>query len=715
MPSRSVKDHVSSLLSRRVAEEKSYGAPNQALEATAIFESIALNLVLRPRAAYYFSLLAKNGLLKVVNEELRLLDVLDQDIRDLANPSYKIEGEASLVRARTSLLQLEGLPKFGADPVTGAIPPALKSYFNASSDFITKGLAKNVRTPGSSELARPSSEAAIDLLATMASLKPVHADFLSRLSSLSVGVKNFSINSFSSAVGSPTISRVRRDLDGILETVRAGGAPDTARDLATRMFGSRSVLQKLSTTPDLNAPLIPAGTTCTIGPSQVVASSSIGPFVFPNSPSIQMTVGGVTYGPYPFFIGESAILVSDAVTLPLTIPAATFLMLSVELPSVVVLVGADMSGTYSTMEEIAAKFAQNLQSFSQPNTAVVEAVKFANYQDRWMLYCEGAVAIQVISNPIMSSVLTTIVGVDPDPDVDMYINTINKTSETELGFGSNQYGTTSIRAIDIADAIAHPMYGAWPTVTASASNDVVQVLSSQEFSMVAPDCLGLTGSYYGKATITELSVSLANVQIGDTFSIGGASSTIGGISPPSISFSPSIKDQVGVATIDSVLKLTYLSLQKAIDVFLASWKDGNFSKDLAVLDRAIAPLAASKTAAQRGPALAVKGSLAAQLNILKASLEAVVLPPEASKLEISTALGIIATLQERGYNRAADLLMRCDIQSLLGMDDSSASYSGNFLKKASAFATNSMKLTRDETDEDELTRSISSGRSTDAF
>jgi hypothetical protein len=702
MASRSLEDHISSLLSRRVAEEKAYGTPNQNLESIAVFESIALNFILRPRTVYYFTLLAKNGLLKTVNEELSTLGDLEAAIDDLANPSYKIEGETPLVRARTALLQLERLPKFGADPSSGAVPPSLSLYLKASAEFLNKSLAKNVRTVGAEELARPSGEAAIDLLSTFSSLKVLHKEFLDRLNKLDTGVENFLKAQFSTLVGQSTVSRVRRDLDGIISIVRDGGDPATARDLTNRMLGSRSVLKKLSAIPDINAPLVPEGSICTVGPSLVTAQGGVGPFTLPINPQIQITVEGTTYGPIAFFIGDAAILVSTQVSLPITFPAGTYLTVEVTTPSVTVLMGADMSGTYTSIDQISDRFNQNLTNFGSANSVQVDSTKLANCPDRWMLYSEGATTLKLVHSPTVS-----IQGVDTTVD----------TCEADLGFLDYRDGTASITAEEAAAVIAYPPPGYWPTVTADTYGGAVRVMSQDNFSIEAPTVLGLNGVYVSSSDFATFQSPIPDVGIGDTLTIGGESSTIVEVDYEaySVKLSSAIKDQTGVATVVSSLSSAYSQLREDLDTFLTSWNMGLFHENLDALDRAIAPLATSRTAAQRNPAKAVISELRTYLEKLKTVLEDVSLPSGAAKLEAATALGIIHTLQERGYDRAADLLMKNDITSLIGMDESSASYGGNFLQKTSKFATSSMKLTRDETDDDVLTKSISTGRSADVL
>jgi hypothetical protein len=263
MSARSVEDQVSALLARAMVERRSAGVQSSGLEASAVFDSIALNLLLKPRAAFYFEALARNGLAAAVREELALLARLRQDISDCGNPSYKIEQTAALNRARGALLQLEGLPRVGANS------SAMVVFDRAIQEFLDKGLAKNVRRKGASDLARPSSEALQDLPNSVQALKTQHDAMLERLHALVVGIENFITTPFAALLGTSIVSRARRDLELVLEDVAASGDPALSRDYAVRLMASRAAIKTISSPPDLFENLFSAqgavsGTTMTL-------------------------------------------------------------------------------------------------------------------------------------------------------------------------------------------------------------------------------------------------------------------------------------------------------------------------------------------------------------------------------------------------------------------------------------------------------------------
>jgi hypothetical protein len=249
MAARTVQDQVSALLSRSVVEQRQPGSEVAGLEASAVFESVALSLLLTPRLALYFEHLARNGLCQVVTAELNLLTTLAQDIKDLANLSYKIEGEESLIRARTALLQLEGLPRIDANQT------ALSLFEKSVEEFLQGSLSKNVRRRGASDFVRPASEALQDLPGTATALKAKHDELLGRLYALAVGVDNFLSAPFTALLGTAAVSRARADLEAILAEVQAGGDPANARDYATRLIASRAAIRSVASPPDLAAPV----------------------------------------------------------------------------------------------------------------------------------------------------------------------------------------------------------------------------------------------------------------------------------------------------------------------------------------------------------------------------------------------------------------------------------------------------------------------------
>lgn len=249
MPARSVEDQVSALLARAMVERRSAGVQYSGLESSAVFDSIALSLLLRPRIALYFEHLARNGLAVAVRAELAFLSTLKQDIADCGNPSYKIEHVAALRQARNALLQLEGLPRVGSSP------SALAVFEKSVQEFLDKGLAKNVRRKGTLGMSRPAAEALLDLPTTLQALKTQHAVVLERLYAIAVGIENFISAPFAALLGTSIVARARQDVEAMLESVED---PSVSRDYAVRLLASQAAIRTVATPPALFSDLFTA-------------------------------------------------------------------------------------------------------------------------------------------------------------------------------------------------------------------------------------------------------------------------------------------------------------------------------------------------------------------------------------------------------------------------------------------------------------------------
>src|SRR3954470_15365886 len=104
MSTRTLQDQIDSLLGRRVAEAKVRGSPSPDTEAIALYESITINLLLRPKAVLFLAHTARNGLIKAANDELANILEMRKAVSDLGNPSFDIRSTKSLVKARTALI-----------------------------------------------------------------------------------------------------------------------------------------------------------------------------------------------------------------------------------------------------------------------------------------------------------------------------------------------------------------------------------------------------------------------------------------------------------------------------------------------------------------------------------------------------------------------------------------------------------------------------------
>lgn len=659
MSVRTIEDHVESLLSRQVAEGKLGGTPRPDLEATAIFDSIALTFILNPRAAIYLMFLARNGLSAAVIAEKDLISQLLSVIDDLANQSYRIEGAAILQRARIALLNMENLPGLSANSKT-----LLTAYNNSVSEFLETHLSKSVRKKGSSELTRPASEALATLPGLVATLKSQHADVLDRLYTLLVGIDNFESAPFSSLLGTTTVFRVRNDLEDILSSLASSeGSPEAARDYAIRLLGSQATIDIVTRPPkwsDLVADAVQASSSAAPTITSTVPDGSYEGNVGDPACAISLT-GHATLSFNLFPPGPC--LVSDAASYPMTLAAGTMLyvqgdsLVTVEIP---------IDGTFDDSTELATKI----------NTAatVVQAISFAGQADRLLLY----------SSPVQASLSILNDGTTPAP-----------SGASSIGFFAGQTATAGLSTFTVVEAMNY-LFGT--LITASVDMATSRLTITSNFSDPGIR-LGITcGPGYGlngtdvagySDSLVFNQVDLTNVQLGDLVTTPtGAGVITGLLSPTSIRVDTSLETFTGATSVKSSMVESYKTFIADMKVFLRNWSSFYFAADLTKLDQVIAPLTASQSEAQRNEAKTALGGLNTQLTNLLNILQnqSTMLGNGAAIQERDIVNGVLATLQERGFQRAVDLLLKGDIQSMLEMDYERASYGGEVLRVSSSFA-----------------------------
>lgn len=250
MPVMTIDDHVKDLLSSPVAAEKVRGTPASDSEAVALFESIILNLTLYPRSVLYLAHLARNSLVKAIDDEVASIDEVTQLVKDFSNVSFAIKDTSQLTQALTSLLQVEDQGILTKDHALDRFSAAVGGFLDV--------LAKNVRG-GGSQMLRPSSEAEKDLPSTYVLLKSQHNDVLDRLYALAVGVPNFFAANIVSVVGVSIVQKTRLDIQAMISDFENDDSAAGSRDVVTRLVAARAALRMLSSPPTWDAPITIAG------------------------------------------------------------------------------------------------------------------------------------------------------------------------------------------------------------------------------------------------------------------------------------------------------------------------------------------------------------------------------------------------------------------------------------------------------------------------
>lgn len=685
MSSRTLEDQVSALLSRTVAEDKQVGSPQPGLEASAVFDSIALSLLLKPRGGLYLAFLARNALIKAVQDEIALTDSLLKDIADLGNPAYKITGAPFLRRAQVALLNLESLPRINSSSAS------LDLFNKTVGEFLEKHLSKNVRKLGQAELVRPAAEASQDLPSTFESLTLKHEEMLDRLYTLASGIDNFEAAPFGALIGTATVARARSDLDAIVSLVEQGGSAEHARDVAVRLIGSRATINTVASPPTWDGDLL-AGAAAKTETSAVSVSGAQHPFMMPTSSVLAIETGGVAHS-FSFFPGDAAILIGQTASFPVTIPAGYYLFLTYTVDDVSTSVKIPLGGTYSNAAGVVAKILD-------AGVSGLQATPFANETDRVVLFMDGASSLVV--NPVyaMSQEEAVAAGATIQSAV-----TLTTSAASYIGLADGDVGSQSLLVDVVIDAI-NSVYGAWVTAASTADGRVLLTTVATEHGTTlkvfgsAATALGfdgLTHSATSKAfSIDAVSNHTEVLQVEDLVVMpDGAQAVVDAVYEDSASFKEPVPTFDGPVSVKSVLVTNYRVFISALKRFLSTWESSPYITDLAVVDRALAPLTASQSPAQRNEAADAVESLRVELTKLLNVLTdaSTMLPVRAALSERKMVDGILNTLAERNYGRAIDLLLKCDLQSLLEMDDTTASYGGNFMKVSSELARSSIKMT----------------------
>lgn len=739
MSVRSLQDQVSALLNKGVVQPKVAGTNSPDVESASLMESLALSLLLQPKAALYDLYLAKSGLLAAITAEIVAIEALKSAIQDLGNVTFAIKDLQALQRAQSSILQLsaQGLPSSSSG--------AFKRFSVSIDEFLNQQLAKNIKRPGSSVMVRPGEEAGLDLPPSLSSLKDQHTAFLDRLYALSVGVKNFLSTPFSAIVGANTLFRARADLDGVISDFSTDDSGAQSRDAAVRLIADRAALRLVGATVDVEAPVLdtglvlPAGQPAISGmsaPTSAVSSTAAGPFVMSTGGTLVINGTSTTNLNQA---GNHAAVLGDAVVFPVSVPANYHLFFNLEAVAGLTWTGPDSNGLYtegtlgsgwSLVNGVYSKDFKATLNSGDPSTtppgsaaplsmsladveaafdtaigALGTAVEFVTTGTGRLLLVASSVKINkitIIHSMVVIDSRTTI----PFPHV--YSNSFH----VELGFSSSPSGVTGSTP---ASRIAAALGIIFPAVASSVLNPdgTISLTSVNTAPGASLTVSGVWAADLGLATAQAVSTlvtlqsaggpvsPLGLVDPGDVLKASTGTAVVASVRDSGMTLVTPLPTFSGPITITSALISVWLEIEDQVSAFLIQWLQGPFASDLASVDRLIAVLIGSPTSPRRSEALAVLNDLEAQLSGLQVALSspAATLPVGSAAKERKAVEGVIQTLIERKYDRALDFFLRCQIQELFELDWQTASYSGNLMRAAADIARSDIKFpdsTKDE-------------------
>ena len=725
MSARTVQDQIEALLGRRVAEAKVRGAPSPDAEAVAVFESITLNLLLRPKSMLYVMHLARNGLVKTSSDIITLIDELKSAVSDLGNPSFDVRSTTSLSKARTALLSLEGLDKVSTES------GSYRRFNQAVNEFLEKHLSKSVRRPGQSSLIRPGEEASVDLGVLFNQLKELHEEFVDRLHALMVGVENFLESPMGTILGLSTAARARADIEEMIEALEEDPRSVLARDMTVRLIGNRASLKVIGSLPELYGPVlstsdeVPQGYVLKAASEPAVASKTSlpGPFALPAGAQLQVTLPGLPLTSYlipqsTFDLSNRAFIVSeqftDPATYPVTIDPYTYLFISIDRSD---------GTTYSVRANLNDTASPVLLTFDDVKNAINTALSgvggclefISAGSNRLLVYADTTVGPLTQSRIFIAPSHT-----EPSASTLGINATFYQTAHQKIGFIMGQSGAQGTTpTFSIVDAINRLFAGQLVATRNPDDSFTLETVTDEIgtfMDLVAPSVLGITGLENAKSNTFRLYGTVFGVEtdpvaaqdlvdVGDTFYGVTGSSTISEFNEGKVVLAAALSNFDGPVTINSILAERLQKLDSLLPGFLEIFGRGRFSEDLGDIDAAVAILGSNATPAQRNTVIRLLDELRVQVVQLKGILEdsTTLLPALAATRERELVNGIITTLLERKYDRALSFLLRCKVQELLSMSSDEASFGGTLLKSMSDVARADVEFPNPAADEGEGT------------
>jgi hypothetical protein len=677
MAARSLQDQVDSLLSQQTVVDRSQGRQSVELEATALLESVAATLLLNPRVVLYFAHLARNGLANVLQQEVAAVAALRQTVQDLGNTPHSISDTSALERARVALIQFEN----GTGP---SVPTTYRRFNKATSDFLAGELSKNVRRKGSTSLVRPATEAAIDLSSDLQSVKDLHVELLKRLFALAVGVRNFEASPLSSNVSSQIVSRSREDIEELIASFQEDQSGVQSRDAVVRLIAARAALKLLADPPKIDDPVISTAAGLPAGyvlqgaspPVPATAQTTVGPF----APSGSMTIetDGELETASPVVDAGFFSLVTEPISFPVTVLGNTHLFFNLTAS----VLRVPLNSTALTKQMSLSDVVQCLNAYG------FGAAEFGWAGSGRLVigYNQPFAVAASCSEPLAGTVNPVF---------------YNRSAHTQLGMRLSQAGAHGVSAALVAEALNHnfDLIIAVPqpdgSVVISAKTAVIG--SRLEFSGAWAGVLGLQPLYVARSDRLLLTGTTPDgttpsptmlLQPGDLVSTPTGSATVITSRAEYAELSTELQTFVGPITVTSGLLLAWQKFGPGVRDFLLRHKSDPFSKGLAGLDAAVSTLSGSATPAQRGRVSVVLDRFSAWLTdlsevLLNADSQ---LPAGGGEFERRTAEAILEALEERKYDRAADMLRRCQVSEVFDLDYQTLSFAGNLLKASSALA-----------------------------
>jgi hypothetical protein len=684
---------VNRFLSRQVVTPASEDSADSSEEIVGVLESVGLSFLLFPQTVLSVVSRARNTLQQLVQLDVDMIDFMVDTLTELQNPSDQLTDVSDLVEARTALLELDRV---------GRVDPTLPSFsrFNAAVNRMLDGkLAKPLKRHNLNRFERTGAEARADLQEAITRFVQVHALVALRLAELGAAVSDFQSVDVSRLVSSRTFTRIRSLLAQLQNGVQQGAVSNTV--LAIELMSATSALQAISGRrgvydPTIQTGTLPLGRTVTVSAVEApaMAVSTVGPWNISGLGTpweFTFDVENISHVlelPTTGASGEAYVLATPGQA-TYNIPASRKLYVvvgnsyfAVALPSGGAVTTAAILTALNTVFGVAA-------------TATTLAGT-----NRLMIHAPAKVTILGIGRAV------DFAGTLDDPSGHAILGFLAGQTSNEIGVFS---------AVDLKDLLEARA----PTATFVAEDGELVIhseWSGEDSSLVftgeVAAAFGFAGTHVSEPAALQLmegdqalSPGAEGVFVGSRFSVTDASgrslvAAVTAIDGTNIFFAgASLPRGAGLSvTVDSQLAVATQFLLGSL-----STRTGTLDQDLFSVQRVLTPLLFQPTLAQINDARNVFVEIRAKLTTgdplvpgLLELLQGAVVPPGRDAFE-GTASTIINSLEDRGLDRASDLLRQCRFSEFFGLGKENASKSANFLSSlASTVRTEFPVVTNEE-------------------
>jgi hypothetical protein len=714
---------VTKFLQSPTVVDKEDKTADSADEVQTILESVALSFLLYPQAALSFVLRANNVLQQIIATDLQILAFILKAIDDIQNPDTPITDTSDLTAAQTALIEIDRIGRVSSDVV------AYGRYTQAVNSYLDNQLAKSVKRRHKNEFERTGPEASQDLFRVLSVFAPTHGTMITRLGLLQNSVTDFESVALTKIVATTTVARVRASLDKVIQTTQNNQLSKTAS--AIELLAGAAALSSISNSrkvydPAVDTGTLPTGRTISVS-SQAVPAVATGT----GSPT---SLGSIST-PWVFDVTTDPLIsgVPYAVTLPVAgasgrsyvkalTGSATFNISPSNCTLYVQFDGITPPANQPAMVRTvtlptggAVTLAAVLSALNNGGTGLINgtAVEMAPGTGRILIYGSSSVT-RIIIRPSMPG------------SFDSFGNYSNAPGSVHatLGFSDNQIsGDPHIFSpAELADLLTPWLTTATATVVNGAiqiASDSTDIKSSLAFSGAVAQAFGFltTSNYLVQPSYLELiengiaidpatlGVFIGSIVITADQLAGGTNSLfapVADINGTQLSFAEGVPLPRCVANPRVIVKVIS-PLVFAVQNLLVSLNafSGIFDSDTKDIQRVLTPLLSNPTLAQINDA--TKGVQAIQTKVtnLQTKLASVVIRSDRAEFE-AVATQIMDALEERGLDRALELLQSCQFSAFFGLTSEVASKGTRFLKASEQVGSNELAQSTSEQDMPEI-------------